>query len=336
VTTAPSTDSEPGRVRSFLNGVPVDLLAVIAGTAVLAAVLVGSDVGYSWPRALVGAVFVLVVPGYALVAALFPARPTGSRSGSLRARAYSPGTSERLALSFPLSLALLPILAIAHGLLGVPFETTTIVSSVSLLVGVLAVAGILRRLSLSPTDRYSPPSILAASARFRDWLTAGTAVDTALSAVLAIAVLLAVGSLAFGLTGPSQGESYTSVSLVTENADGEYVASAYPTNFSAGEARDLTLEVENRHQEAADYTVVVEIQRVRGEGADLEITDRERLQTLEAEVPANETWTADHQVAPTMTGEELRLTYYVYRGEVPGTPSAETADGYVHLWVTVQ
>jgi hypothetical protein len=37
-----------------------------------------------------------------------------------------------------------------------------------------------------------------------------------------------------------------------------------------------------------------------------------------------------------MTGEELRLTYYVYRDEVPETPSAETADGYVHLWVTVQ
>jgi len=337
VTTAPSTDSEPGRIRSLLGGFPLDLLAVIVLAALVFAVLLGADAGYSWPRALVGVVFVLVLPGYALVSALFPARPTGTRSQPVRAPAYSPGTVERFGLSFGFSLALLPILAVGHGLVGIPFETATVVTSVAALVVVLSVVGILRRFALSPSERYSPPSLLGFGARARDWLGAGTATDTVLSAVLAVAVLLAVGSLAFGLTGPTQGESYTSVSLVTETDDGDYVASGYPTNFTAGEARELTLEVENRYEEPADYTAVVELQRVDRNGTgDPTVTERERVQTLSAEVPANETWTATHQVEPSMTGEDLRLAYFVYRGDAPETPSATNAEGYVHLWVTVR
>ena len=337
MTTAPSTDSESGRVRSLLNGFPVDLLAVIVGTALLVASLLGSDAGYSWPRALVGFAFVLVLPGYALVSALFPGRPSGVRTRPMQTTAYSPGTAERLGLSFAFSLALLPILAVVHGLLGIPFETNTVVVSVATLVIALSTVGILRRFARSPTDRYSPPSVFGYGARTRDWLAAGTATDTVLSAVLAVAVLLAVGTLAFGLTGPIQGESYTGVSLVTESGDGEYVASGFPTNFSAGEARTLTLQVENHYQEPGDYTAVVQLQRVRGNGTDsVEVTRRERLQMLESRVAANETWTRTHQVRPTMRGSNLRLAYYVYRGDVPETPTAENADGRVHLWVDVQ
>ncbi|SFS10751.1 Uncharacterized membrane protein [Halomicrobium zhouii] len=337
MTTASSTDSEPGRIRSLLAGFPLDLLAVVVLTALVFAVLLGSDAGYSWPRALVGMVFVLVLPGYALVAALFPGRPTGTRSHPVSASAYSPGTIERFGLSFGFSLALLPILAVIHGLLGIPFETATVVTSVTVLVVALSIVGIVRRFALSPNERYSPPSLLGFGARTRDWLAAGTATDTVLSAVLVVAVLLAVGSLAFGLTGPTQGESYTSVSLVTESSDGDYVASGYPTNLTAGEAHELTLEVENRYEEPADYTAVVELQRVDRNGTDgVAVTERERLQTLASQVPANETWRATHQVEPSMTGEDLRLAYYVYRGEAPETPSAENAEGHVHLWVTVQ
>ena len=337
MTTAPSADSESGRVRSLLAGSPLDLLAVIALAALVFAVLLGCDVGYSWPRSLVGMVFVLVLPGYALVSALFPGRPTGTRSHPVSASAYSPGTIERFGLSFGFSLALLPILAVAHGLLGIPFETATVAASVTVLVVALSVVGILRRAALSPSDRYSPPSLLGYGARTRDWLAAGTATDTVLSAVLAVTVLLAVGSLAFGLTGPTQGESYTSVSLVTETSDGDYVASGYPTNFTAGEGRSLTLEVENHYEEPADYTAVVELQRVDRNGTGgVAVTERERVQTLESQVPANETWTATHQVEPSMTGEDLRLAYFVYRGDAPETPTAENAEGHVHLWVTVQ
>lgn len=337
MTTAPSTDSESGWLRTVLHGFPTDLLAVIVGTALLAGVLLGSDVGYSLPRALAGLVFVLILPGYALVSALFPSRPNGSFSRPIQASAYSPGTAERLGLSFGVSLALLPILAVLHGLFAVPFETTTVATTVTVLVVSLAVVAILRRTALPPAERYNPPSVFEWGARTRDWLGAGTVTDTALSAVLAVAVVLAVSALAFGLTAPTQGESYTSVSLLTENGDGEYVASGYPTNLSTGDSADLTLQVENHYQEAGDYTAVAELQRVdRDDSGSVSVAERERLQTLSATVPANETWTASHQIEPTTTGDDLRLAYYVYRGDVPETPTAENAEGHVHLWVTVQ
>lgn len=337
MTTAPSTDSESGRLRAVVDGFPTDLLTISTVAVVLFWVLLGTETGYSWPRALVGLVFVLVLPGYALVSAIFPGRPTGSLSRPRDDSAYSPGTAERFGLSFAFSLALLPLLAVAHGFFGVPFETGTVVGSVALLVVGLSVVGVVRRLLLAPIDRYDPPSPIEQGARVRDWLAAGTAIDSVLSVALAAAVLLAVGALAFGLTGPTQGEAYTSVSLVTQGDGGEFVASNYPTNLTAGESRNLTLQIENNYQSAGDYTAVVELQRVNGEDdGSIDVVERERLGTFETELPANETWTHTHAVEPTMTGSDLRLIYYVYRGDVPETPTVENAEGTVYLRVTVR
>lgn len=73
------------------------------------------------------------------------------------------------------------------------------------------------------------------------------------------AIVLAAGRIGFALTGPTESQSYTSVSLVTEIAGGDYVASGYPTNFSGGEARTITLQVENHYPTAGAYTVLVEL-----------------------------------------------------------------------------
>lgn len=336
MTTAPSADTESSRLRAIASGFPTDLVGICV-VALLFWVVLGAESGYSWPRALAGFAFVLVLPGYALVSALFPNRPVGSRSRRLDDSTYSPGTAERLGLSFGFSLALLPLLAVAHGLLGVPFETNTVVGSVTLLVVGLSAVGVVRRLAVAPTERYTPPSLVGQGARIRDWLSAGGIVDSVLSVALAAAVVLAVGALAFGLAGPTQGDAYTSVSLVTEGDGGEFVASNYPTNFTAGESRELTLQVENRYQSAGDYAAVVELQRVSGgENGSLAVEERERLGTFETEIPANETWTHTHSVEPTMTGSDLRLVYYVYRGDVPQTPTVENAEGSVQLRVTVR
>lgn len=337
MTTTPSTEDWSRRVRSLFEGAPGDLLLVGAVTALAVPFLTGAGTGYSRAHVILGLGFVLVFPGYALVSALFPARANGKRYRPVRGTAYSPDTDERIVLSFLCSLALLPPLALAHSLLGRPFERAALLGSVTALVLVLTAVAAVRRLSLSPADRYSSPSVSAAASRVHNWIGAGGTADTALSLALTVAVLLAVGNVALGVTGPSADQSYTSVSLVTPGPGGEFVASNYPTNLTAGEDRALTLRVENRHATAAEYTTAVELQRVEGRESDsLEVVERERLRTFRTRIGANDTWSRTHTVAPTTTGSDLRLVYYVYRGEAPATPSVDDADATVHLWVTVQ
>ena len=52
----------------------------------------------------------------------------------------------------------------------------------------------------------------------------------------------------------------------------------------------------------------------------------------EACIPAEETLA---RVAPTATGEDLRLTYYLYRGDAPSDPSEGSAYRTLSLWVDV-
>ena len=72
--------------------VPGDLIAVAAATAVTLACVYIPVLNESFLRILVGVAMVLFIPGYALIAALFPAK--GDLDGI-----------ERVALSFGLSIA---------------------------------------------------------------------------------------------------------------------------------------------------------------------------------------------------------------------------------------
>jgi uncharacterized membrane protein len=65
------------------------------------------------------------------------------------------------------------------------------------------------------------------------------------------------------------------------------------------------------------------------------VLTQQELRRFQPELGHNETWHRQHTVAPTMTGERLRLTYLLYRGPPPAEPSADTAYRELHLWVNV-
>lgn len=329
MTTAPSTGRFSGHVRRVLGDVSRDLLAVGGATLLATAVLPAPGTAGHPVRVIAGTAFVLLAPGYALVAAAFPARP---RDGA----AHGPGHGERAALALGASLALLPPVGLVHAFAGRPFETGPLVGTLAATVLLLSGVAAVRRFALSPAERYRAPSVLVATAGARAWLSRSDRVDTVLSGLLTLAVLVAVGSLVYGVAAPQQAGAYTGVTVLATDGDGSLAASNYPTNLTAGEERDLTLRVENARDAAVEYAVVVELQRVtRPAPGNLTVTDRERLAGTTLTVGAGETRFWRHGIAPTTTGDGLRLTYYVYRGSVPAVPRTGTAARTTHLWVNV-
>ena len=316
--------------------IQADLTAVVVWTLCTVVVLL-SPVS-TVVRFLFGVSFLLFVPGYAVVAALFPEahRPTpqpttdgidAETSGLLPGR-LSRGTGidgvERAALAFGTSIAVVPLTGLTLSVSPWGVGLLPIVGAVA--GGTLCAVGVAayRRWQLPEERRFSVP--------YRAWIAAGrgrvfdadSRLDALLTVGLVLSLLLAFGSLGYAVASPPDGEQYSEFYLLSEGPSGDLVADRYPSELVAGEPEPIVVGIENFEEAPTEYTVVVEIQDVEPlEDNRVRVRNRERVDTLETTLEHGETWRTEHDLVSTMTGEP------------PAEPSTETADQSLHLWVDV-
>jgi uncharacterized membrane protein len=159
--------------------------------------------------------------------------------------------------------------------------------------------------------------------------------DAALNVALALAILLAMSGLAYGLAAPDRGETYTEAALLTQGED-SLVAGNYTTEITRGESIPLTLSVENQEEQSIDYTAVVVVERVRDDGESLNVLEREEIDRFSLSVPEGETRTRNLDASPQIVGDDLRLSVLVFQGDAPDAPTAADADERLFLWIDVQ
>ena len=356
-----------------LRELPADLAAV-AGVVLVTNLVVFAPLISETPlRVLLGLAFVLVCPGYALVAALFP--EAGGTSGSEgetdpHNRADTAGTTseaasttttgeaepgaggvatanrgtgrresgidgiERAALSIGLSVAVVPLVGLVLNFTPLGIRLVPIVLVLSVLtLGITAFAA-RRRWELPPDERFSVPyREWAANAR-SELLRPATRADAALNVLLVVSLLLATTSMGYALFVPSEGEAFTEFYLLTENDSGGLVAADYPRNFTQGEGKPLVVGIDNNEGEPIEYTVVVSLQRVERVGNNTtRVIEERELRRFRAQVAPNETWRRSHTLRPTMSGDRLRVAYLLYRGSVPDDPDVANAYRELHLWI---
>jgi len=323
--------------RTVFRELPRDLLAVVLLVLATDALVSVTEV---WPvlRVIVGLPVLFFLPGYVLMAVLFPGAGSGWTLSEVHTRRPGDGgptLSTRFALSFGLSVAIIPVLSILLALSPVGYGREAMLLLLTGFVLVGAVVGATRRLRLPPERRFHVPA--------RTWLedllgflTRGrTRLGTTVNLLLVLAAVLAATGFAYGVLVPPAHSNYTDFMLLTRAPDGQYVSSGYPTNFTRGQGQEVVFGVANHRAVPTHYTVVVELQRVRGQGDSLEVVERTELGRYQNTVQPGETWYRPHQVTPTLAGNDLRLVYYLYRGAAPTTPSMDTADDHLHLWINV-
>lgn len=339
------TVDESGLVDSLL-AVPADAVAILCFLVGADALLVYGPTLPPLIRAAVAGPLLFFLPGYAVVSALFPTglRPSDREQTGRTSGETSPPRPwfhrdaidgvERAALSFGMSVVALPLVGVALAAAGVAISLPTVTEALSTIVVVGLVAATLRRWQYPENRRFR--------VRYREAIGRGIAgvtgtrsrLDGLLNVALALAILTALVGVSYAVTIPHATTADSSVELLTEGADGELTASGYPSTLGA-DGTELVVSVTNRDGEATQFTVVAQLQRVSGSGADATVTERSEVGRWQSTVENGDTWTNRHTVTPTMAGEDLRLTYYVYRGEPPATPTAESASRRVHIWVDV-
>jgi len=309
---------------------PADLAAVLGLVLVTLCVVLLPGVRETPLRVVFGLPFVLFLPGYAVIAALFPedgGKEDGEREGI--------DGIERVALSFGLSIAVVPLVGLVLNFTPFGIRLLPILLSVSGLTVALVVVGAVRRRELPPEERFRVP--------YRDWIREArgelfepeSQLDAALNVLLVVSVLVAVASVGYAVAVPKQGESFTEFYLLTQQENGSLVADDYPTEFTRGEARPLVVGISNHEHGTESYTGVVELQRVQIRNNSTQVLEERELRRFSTRLGANETYQSVLNVTPTMTGERLRLAFLLYKGGVPAEPSVESAYRELHLWVNV-
>jgi len=303
-------------------------------------------------RVVLGLSFVLFVPGYAFIAALFP--EAGPSVENTSAEASDAGDRsgidgiERVALSIGSSIAITPLIGLVLNFTPWGIRLVPILGGVSAFTLVAVAVATVRRWELPEEEQLRVP--------YRGWIPAGRAelldpnnqADAAVNAFLMVSILLAIASVGYAVTVPQQGEQFSELYLLTEGED-HLVAEDYPTEFVRGESRPLVVGIGNQEYSTVEYTLIGKLQQVEiqrpgdasvndttgAENVSVSVLDEETVAEFDPELRHNESWTRQHNVTPTLTGENLRLTYLLYRDSVPEDPGVNNAYREVHLWVNV-
>lgn len=323
-----STPSLVAKVRSYVVTFPDDLAVALVGLVVSAAVLV-ADPGMVALEFLFGLPLLLFLPGYGLVSALFPEtreRITRSQPSLSSDRDGGIDVVERVGLSVGLSVAMVPLVAMALFAVGIGLVLDALVVGLVLVSGIGLLVGSIRRRRVPAEDRFAPSLSTAVERGYGATVGAETTLEGGVNVVLVVSVLVAATAFGFALMAPQSTEAGSNLMIVTEQ-DGSYVAGDYP-DLTAGESSQLAVGVRNEEGERADYTVVVEMQSV----ADGEVTDAREVTRLSNAVAPGETWYANHEVSVT-DADQNRLTYLLYRGDAPSDPDIESAYRHAYLWV---
>ena len=333
-----------------MNRVPRDLVAVAALTALAGAVLLGPETGPPLSNPLsgppvaavvrlatvaLGLTFVLFLPGYAVVASLFPRHESAIEAVDDAAEPMPPrfqfrsreslDALERVTLAIGVSVVLVPVLAAALNFTPVGIRPRPLIL---LIVGVTLAATLLaavRRLRVPVDERFDPSIWPAASP-----LSGESGERELATVVLVLGLLVAAVGIGYAVAVPKPGTEFTELYVVTQNDSGEYVARDYP-DLQTGEPTTYYVGVENHEGRQMNYTGVVQLQRVNDSG-DLEVQSRERAGRFELSLRPGETERVPVNVTTDLVEDGLRLQVLLYRDAPSQTPRASSAYRNVSLW----
>ncbi|WP_231182748.1 DUF1616 domain-containing protein [Haladaptatus sp. DYF46] len=334
-----TNDSWWAKITQPVLEFPVDL-AILGIVVILLSLALVQPMVYGTPLAVaLGLPLVFFAPGYALVAFLFPKEGSSQSqkwTSPARVRQHGVTGGERCALSFGVSVALLTPVGVLFSLARLPFVPVYVIAAVAAFTLLVSIFAVVRRFNVPKKSRLSVSVRGGVTHLYRVIFHEESAADVVLNLALVLSVIVALTTVGFAVAAPQDGEHFSNLSLLTRNDNGDYVTEGYPTNITAGESNPVFVSVQNHEDETTEYTVVAQLQRVeqRPNGG-ARVTEREEIGRFDRRVSAGERWRTRHDIDPTMTGEDLRLVYLLYKGDPPSDPTTSNAAQHTQIWVNV-
>ena len=216
-----------------------DLLLIFFTTLLAVIFIVTPKLDDTFIRTILGLFLILFIPGYSLIAALFP------RKDDLDG-------IERVALSFGLSIAVTPLIGLALNYTPFGIRLTPILISLSAFTIVMIIIAYFRRRIVPEGEKYYVNfgrSISSIKGMFKG----ESKTSKLLSIILIISILLAIGTTVYIIIKPKQGETFTEFYILGPGGQ----ASNYPTNLTVGQNASVIIGIVNHEQKTVEYNLVV-------------------------------------------------------------------------------
>lgn len=250
-------------------------------------------------RTVLGLIFILFIPGYSLIAALFPRR-------------HDLDGIERLALSFGLSIAITPLIGLILNYTPYGIRLDPILIALSMVTFLLIAAAYLRRRRIPEDDKFR----LNLGVHFqylKSSFNQESRLDKILSVILIISIILAISATIYIIVTPKEGEKFTEFYILGPGGK----ASDYPTNLTVGQPGKLIVGVVNHEYSNVTYNLLI---RFNG------TTVTSRNITL----VHDQKWEQSITFNATNPGNNQKLELLLYK-----LPDKEKAYRSLHLWVDV-
>lgn len=287
--------------RSARTRLPSDLKLVMVLAALTLIFVFVPPLDKTAGRIIFGIPVVLFLPGYVLIAALFPGK-----------KDLDP--IERVALSFGLSIAIVPLIGLGLNFTPWGIRLVPIIISLTIFIMLMAFIAHFRRLKLNEDMRFE--------VNFKDMFSSikteiakpENRTDKILTAVLIISIIASLFMVVYVIVTPKQGEKFTEFYLLGPKGKAE----GYPTNLTLGKADSVIVGIVNHEYDTVNYTLRVKLND--------DILKEEQIQTAN-----NQTWEQPVNFTPSRAGTGLKLQFLLYKERNFTAPYRDT-----HLWVNVK
>lgn len=268
---------------------------------------------------------ILFLPGYCLIAALFP-------------KENDIDLIERIALSFGLSIAVVPLIGLGLNFTPWGIRLEPIVLSITVFTLVMILAAHYRRALLPPKERFRFPFPKIADALRNAVIPeGGSRADRILTVVLTLAILAAILTTVYVIVVPKEGERFTEFFILGEKQK----AADYPDRISVGQSYPLYIGVGNHEYRNVTYTIetwamVMEFNNATNTST---ILAMDPLWQQSSALAYNETTTIPYNLSVGKTGYN-RIEFLLFNETVPdfkitGSDRINASYRDLNLWVMV-
>lgn len=310
----------------FEQEVPLDLTLVVVWLAATIVVVYLPLPNTNPVRVALALPVILFIPGYCLIAALFP------KEGEI-------GLVERIMLSIGCSIAIVPL--IGFGLNYTPWgiRLDPVVIVLTIFTWVMVIVAHYQRAVLPAEERFRIP-VFASMGRIREEFlpTGERGVDRLLSVVLTLVILVVIITTVYVITAPKEGERFSEFFILGENQ----TATNYPDLITAGQNYPMFMGVGNYEYRNISYTIETWILQTEFDTVTntSSIIAMDPLDRLSITLAHNETMIIPYNLSGKKTGYN-RVEFLLFNESVPGpevSGSERINASYrdIHIWVVVQ
>jgi uncharacterized membrane protein len=303
--------NEESLYSRYIVGMPTDLAMLSAITVLTVVSALLPVVRETVIRPIFGFLFVLSVPGYAILAALFPSGPR--QVAATASSNHRIGWYEWIVLTTGLSISFIAVVGTVVNELPVEISFYPILT--------VAVVPTFAFLGIAVYRRQSSEAVACfdTSARchiknicrgVRSVLFGGSRVTN-----IALVVCIFLTAVSFGYVLQSSPEPSTSFYLLSEDENGNLSSSALPENASTGEEITLTVGVDN-YEHRQVYTVVVS-----GQGTSDEV-EQQRVDVFQLSRDSGSSLQREIDISMPEIAGQYSLTFRLYPGSSPSSESA--------------